>query len=150
MRLKNYQLNGSISFVPLCNPYGTNQKIGTYSYGRFNPVTGNNWNRNFFDLIENSRSQEKLQEFVNDHKNLSWEKIKQNYKSFLVRTYKEYRSHLQRNGKLSDNITLNLLLQEKAAMADGILDLHTGPVATRYLYAPEYAVHVASELLFKK
>jgi len=50
---------------------------------------------------------------------------------------------------LSENNKLNLLLQQLAAPADGILDLHTGPVATRYLYSGEYEQEVSYFLKFK-
>jgi hypothetical protein len=40
--------------------------------------------------------------------------------------------------KISNNNKLNLFLQKLAAKADGIFDHHTGPTATRYLYASDY------------
>jgi predicted deacylase len=50
---------------------------------------------------------------------------------------------------LSENNKLNLILQQLASKADGVLDLHTGPVATRYLYAAEYEKEVSKYLKFK-
>lgn len=146
-RLKDYDLCGSITFVPLCNPYATNQKVGTYTYGRFNPVTGDNWNRNFFDIV--SKTNFNILKFAKTHLNSPWDKIKKEFKNTLNNLYSEYENTLIRQERLSDNITINLILQKLAAKADGILDLHTGPTATRYLYCAEYEKHIAKELLFK-
>ncbi|MBT3585791.1 MAG: succinylglutamate desuccinylase, partial [Halobacteriovoraceae bacterium] len=44
---------------------------------------------------------------------------------------------LRKTRGLSDNLKLNLILQKLAAPADIVLDLHTGPCATRYLYSSE-------------
>lgn len=145
--LPKYDLQGSITFVPICNPYATNQKVGAYTYGRFNPVTGHNWNRNFFDVIE--RTQFDFSDFVQKHKDSTWEVIKQEYKALLTNLYEQHEQKLDKQKRLSDNIRLNLLLQKLASSADGILDMHTGPVATRYLYSAEYQEDVAPILLFK-
>lgn len=146
-RLQDYSLKGSITFIPLCNPYATNQKVGTYTYGRFNPVTGDNWNRNFFDII--SKTNFDIINFAKKHIDSSWELIREQYKKVLQDLYQEYEQTLIKQERLSDNITINLILQKLASKADGILDLHTGPTATRYLYCAEYEKHLAKKLLFK-
>lgn len=145
--LKGRKLKGSITFVPLCNPYGTNQKIGTYTYGRFNPVTGDNWNRNFFDIIKKTNCD--VVSFAQEHLQTPWPEVKTIYKEKLGLLYEEYERQLRQNGKLSDNITFNLHLQKLASKADGILDFHTGPTATRYLYSAEYEVAASRSLLFR-
>ena len=49
---------------------------------------------------------------------------------------------------LDENKKMNLLLQKLASSADTVLDLHTGPSATRYLYCAEYAQEDGKNLLF--
>lgn len=145
--LNSTQINGSITFIPLANPYATNNKHGTYTYGRYNPVTGDNWNRNYVDIIR--ASQFDIKNFVDENSNLPWHELKLVYKAKLDEIFNQYIANLIETRKLSENNKLNLLLQHLASQADGILDLHTGPVATRYLYAAEYEEEVAYYLKFK-
>lgn len=145
--LGDIQINGSITFIPLANPYATNNKHGTYTYGRYNPVTGDNWNRNYVDVIP--KSEFDLDKFCEESKNLPWHELRLVYKAELDHIIDGYIQKLIDNRTLSENNKLNLILQKLAAKADGILDLHTGPVATRYLYAAEYEHEVAYYLKFK-
>ncbi len=151
--LMNYFLHnpfsGSVTFIPLANPQATNQKMGQYSLGRFNPITGHNWNRNYSDLMELpiETTGMDLEQFIDRHKTSSPAEISKNFKKFLVngidhtlQTYSKY--------GLSENKKLNLILQKMAAPADIVLDLHTGPVATRYLYSAEYQKQSAKYFLF--
>ena len=145
--LNSQTLKGSITFIPLANPYATNNKHGTYTYGRYNPVTGHNWNRNYVDIIKKSKFD--IDTFAKENLNEDWTKIKLKFKSALSHIFKNYEKSLIDNKQLSENNKLNLILQNLAHHADGILDLHTGPVATRYLYSANYQEKVAPYLLFK-
>ncbi len=145
--LNTTKISGSITFIPLANPYATNNKHGTYTYGRYNPVTGHNWNRNYIDIIKETNFD--FKKFLTKHQGQSWEKIKKAFKQELENLFEEYIQGLMNKKTLSENNKLNLLLQQLAAKSDGILDLHTGPVATRYLYAAEYEKEVAYFLKFK-
>lgn len=138
---------GSITFIPLANPYATNNKHGTYTYGRYNPITGHNWNRNYVDIIKASKFN--IDEFAQNHKNLAWNELKEIYKRTLGNILEIYQEKLEFEKQLSENNKLNLILQNLAHNADGILDLHTGPVATRYLYSAEYEEDVSHFLKFK-
>jgi predicted deacylase len=140
-------ISGSISFIPLANPYATNNKHGTYTYGRYNPVTGHNWNRNYVDFV--SGHEKLLKEFCQKHFESDWELIKKEYKELLTHLLESHVNNLRVDSQINDNNKLNLELQKLALKADGILDFHTGPVATRYLYTAEYAKEVSSNLLFK-
>ncbi|MFM9746190.1 succinylglutamate desuccinylase/aspartoacylase family protein, partial [Streptomyces brasiliscabiei] len=44
-QLKQLDLKGDITLVPYANPIGCNQKSGEFTLGRFDPITGTNWNR---------------------------------------------------------------------------------------------------------
>ncbi len=145
--LGKLEMKGSITFIPLANPYATNNKHGTYTYGRYNPVTGHNWNRNYSDIVLSSKMD--ITSFAKNHKDLDWNEIKSKFKHELSKTIKNHIQELKDQRKHSENNKLNLLLQELAAPADGVLDLHTGPVATRYLYSAEYEHEAAKFLKFK-
>lgn len=142
--LANTPINGSITLVPLANPQATNTKIGTHTQGRYNSVTGNNWNRNYTDLTEHLD----IKSFASEHLNSPWNTLKQNFKEQILASCNKVMQKLeQEHGALSENRKLNLLLQKIASPADIVLDLHTGPKACRYLYSAEYQKHIAPELL---
>ncbi len=145
--LNSQKINGSITFIPLANPYATNNKHGTYTYGRYNPVTGHNWNRNYVDIIKASGFD--IDQFAKDNKDNIWTEIRVNFKNALAEIFDSYIEKLIHQKKLSENNKLNLLLQKLAAKSDGVLDLHTGPVATRYLYSAEYEQNVSYFLKFR-
>jgi uncharacterized protein len=144
-KLKSLKLNGSITFIPLANPFGTNNKHGTYTYGRYNPITGHNWNRNYVDIINATKTD--LSKFCEEHIDLPWQEIKFKYKQFLADLIDSYIEKLTLENKIQMNNKVNLILQKEAITSDGVLDLHTGPVATRYLYAAEYTEAIAKHLL---
>lgn len=145
--LQHTKLHGSITFIPLANPFATNNKHGTYTYGRYNPVTGHNWNRNYVDIIGITKTD--LTQFCEENFDLPWHELKLKYKELISNLIEMYAEKISLNKTLNDNNKLNLILQKLAVKADGILDLHTGPTATRYLYSAEYEEDVAKYLLFK-
>ncbi len=145
--LNNTDITGSITFIPLANPYATNNKHGTYTYGRYNPVTGDNWNRNYRDIILDSNFN--IDKFAEDNQQLTWKEIKTKFKNQLEDIFEDHIKMLYETKTLSENNKLNLLLQQLAGSADGVLDLHTGPVATRYLYTANYEKEISHFLKFK-
>ncbi len=145
--LNSQTVKGSITFIPMANPYATNNKHGAYTYGRYNPVTGHNWNRNYLDIIIDSGFD--IKAFAEQNKDYDWKEIKSNFKKELQDIFESFGEKLIKEKRLSENNKLNLLLQQVAAPADGILDLHTGPVATRYLYSAKYEENVSYFLKFK-
>ncbi|MEX0799528.1 MAG: succinylglutamate desuccinylase/aspartoacylase family protein [Bacteriovoracaceae bacterium] len=145
--LKHQEIQGSITLIPLANPYATLNKHGTYTYGRYNPVTGDNWNRNYLDIVKACAFD--LKSFCERHKDHSWDDVKRAYKKELGQAFAGHVQDLKENNRLQDNNKINILLQELALGADGVLDLHTGPTATRYLYSAEYEEEISKHLLFK-
>ncbi len=123
--LKDNPINGKIEIIPQANPEGLNSKILKYTQGRYNLETGDNWNRLYFDFLEDSDLVD-----LNDIKG-SFSKILDTY---YHKSNKPY--------------YLNYLLQKNAIKADIVLDLHTAPVGTRYLYVPEYAFEKGKDLKF--
>lgn len=140
---------GKIILVPQANPYGSSQKLGTYTYGRFNPITGDNWNRMYIDFFAQKTGQGliNLEQFVAEHGHKSQEQITSLYKDLIREKIDEYKQFHLPYG-VSDNKNLFLKLQEMASEADIVLDLHTGPVATRYIYSPEYLETQSRDLNF--
>lgn len=141
---------GNVTLVPLCNPYGANQKAGEYTAGRFDPTTGDNWNRLHYHVTDQAKKNQgalDLNSFVENYQAKSWPEIKDLFK-------KEMKKNIET--KLADSRTwgihygksLCLQLQRLACEHDVVLDLHTGPKATQYLYTPEYAVESALQLGF--
>lgn len=134
---------GEFIFIPLANPRATSTKIGTMTLGRFNPVTGDNWNRLYIDLAQDLQ----VEQFVRDHSTLNEAQLNQQYKIWLKQKVQRLQSDRSIYG-VNENGRLHLKLQEIAVECDFILDLHTGPCATEYLYAPEYAKLLARDLPF--
>jgi len=129
--LKDQPINGKIILVPNCNPVGTNIKAGEYTLGRFDPVNGTNWNRGYY------YSEEKIHEFASGiTANMSRESIKAKFRSMWLKAIDEKLSQAWGLGLAQQ---LNLKLQQIAAKADLVLDLHNGPVSSRHIYIPEYA-----------
>ena len=140
---------GTIRFIPLANPSATNQKIGTSTLGRFNPVTGENWNRNYLDIAKEFDKNESFDfdNFIDENKNETNSEVISSFKKFLKEGVQKFRKNLSVYG-LSENVKLHYILQEFAAEADIVLDLHTGPKAVRYLYIPDYAKESAKAFNF--
>lgn len=137
-------IKGSITFIPLANPQATNNKNGTHSQGRYNPITGHNWNRNYSDITADLA----VEAFAKEHLETPWPQLKRAFKQHILETCNKTMTKLNTDhGHVSENRKLNLLLQKIAAPADIVLDLHTGPVACRYLYSATYQKHVAPDLL---
>ena len=145
----NHDFKGKITFVPCANPMAINSKSGTFTQGRFNPVTGDNWNRNYVDLL--SLPQEEtgldLESFVNKRLSASEDTIKTEFKRELKKSYETCWTNFCTKKGPSENRALNMTLQTLASHSDIVLDLHTGPKATRYLYAAEFEAESAKNFL---
>lgn len=134
--LKTIPINGNITLAPNCNPVGTNIKSGEYTLGRFDPISGQNWNRGYyFDASW-------IEDFAKSHANTdSVAKIKSTFRAQIKQNIE---AKLSQTWGASLAQTLNLKLQLNAVDADIVLDLHNGPVSTRHIYVPEYAKASAS------
>ena len=134
---KNNPFIGKVRLVPLANPYASSQKLGTYTFGRFNPVTGDNWNRMYLDLTKlTDNSKIDFKEFCKNHCQLSQKEIDTAFKTLQRSSLDSYLNSQMSYG-ISDNKRLFVELQKLASDADFVFDLHTGARATRYIYSPE-------------
>ena len=124
---------GSIMIVPQSNPYGINHKLGGYTYGRFDPVTGENWNRNYQDL---SFLAKKV--VTNNPKN-SFQELRTLFKKEL----KSFSEKEITQGNIPYHKKIALEHQFLASQADIILDLHCDTTAIPYLFSMDSLVNSA-------
>lgn len=130
-QLKNLSLNGDITLVPYANPVGCNHKNGEYTLGRFDPITGVNWNRMYhFD-------ESQIQDFAQHHINSKAEDIEREFKALMLNEIEQKLDHNIYGLTTGQRIAYQL--QRLAHQADIVLDLHTGPISSKHLYCPEYA-----------
>ncbi len=142
--LEKNEIAGSIRLVPMANPIALNNKIGTYTHGRFNSNTGDNWNRLYHDFTKDN---DQVLEFAKKYLGYDELDIDKQYKLLLSKLIEDKKNENSNYG-IDRNGHVNILLQELAHNADYVLDLHTGPVATRYLYVPEYLEEKCADLQF--
>lgn len=129
-QLKQLDCYGDITLVPLANPIGSNQKSGEFTLGRFDPITGDNWNRGY-------HFNPKLpQQFAAQHPDLVMSEIITQYRATIIEDLE--RQTLVNPYGISTGKFLCAKLQRLAFDADIVLDLHTGPISSRHLYCPEY------------
>lgn len=132
--LEQFEILGDIQLLPLANPLGINQKSGEFTLGRFDPITGVNWNREYqAPLVD-------IPKWVAAHKDLDEASLIQTYRAQLIRSCEEA---LNNEWGLSTGKRLALNLQALAFEADIVLDLHTGPKSCKHLYCPEYDIKAA-------
>ncbi|WP_085298473.1 succinylglutamate desuccinylase/aspartoacylase family protein [Cognaticolwellia mytili] len=130
-QLKHIELKGDITLVPYANPVGCNHKNGEYTLGRFDPITGVNWNRMFhFDASI-------IEPFAQEYVNCSSEKIEAAFKALMLEQIEQKLNHNIYGLTTGQRIAYQL--QRLAHQADIVLDLHTGPISSKHLYCPEYA-----------
>jgi predicted deacylase len=133
--LKNTEINGDITLVPYANPVGCNHKNGEYTLGRFDPITGVNWNRMYhFDT-------EIIKPFVRECIGKSNQTIEANFKKLMINCIEDKLEHNIYGLTTGQRIAYQL--QRLGHQADFVLDLHTGPISSKHLYCPEYAIESA-------
>ncbi|WP_372654732.1 succinylglutamate desuccinylase/aspartoacylase family protein [Halobacteriovorax sp.] len=142
--LETNPIIGKITLLPIANPLAMNTKIGTYTFGRFNSNTGDNWNRLYFDF---SKSSTEVYDFAKVHIDEDDKNICKEYKKLLKELILNKKAEHTAYGPQYNGL-LNLTLQELATDSDYVLDLHTGPIAARYLYVPEYLEKRSEDLYF--
>ncbi|GHF78580.1 succinylglutamate desuccinylase/aspartoacylase family protein [Thalassotalea marina] len=134
--LREIKVNGDITLVPYANPVGCNHKNGEYTLGRFDPITGVNWNRMYhFDA-------DIIKPFVRKSIGQDDKTIEQNFKALMINSIEKKLDH--NNYGLTTGQRIAYQLQRLAHQADIVLDLHTGPISSKHLYCPEYAQESAS------
>ena len=128
-----------ITIVPKANPYAMNIKMSETTFGRFDTITGSNWNRNYCNWLKEIN----LDEFITKHEGKKWTEIKK---------------ELRKQGEkiLSEKLDRPLMLQDKLAYTwqrlsiqhDIIIDLHCDGISVPYIYCHDYAVDSAKNFGF--
>lgn len=148
---EKFPLYGKMTLIPLVNPIACNTHSGGHTQGRFEFINGENWNRLYTDICKKDEKETKLdfKMFVTEHFKDKEEEIRKKFKKKLKESLIYYKNFLKENGRGLDGLrTHHLNLQIMAATSDIVLDLHTGPVATDYLYVAEYMKNRAKEMQF--
>jgi len=135
-QLRNLNILGDITLVPYANPVGCNHKNGEYTLGRFDPITGVNWNRMYH------YNKSLIAPFVKQYFDATEDDIKAKFKQVLLADITEQLDHNAFGLTTGQRIAYQL--QKLAHQADLVLDLHTGPISSKHLYCPEYAKESAS------
>ncbi len=130
---------GTVTLVPNANPYGLNQKMGEYTFGRFDPVTGDNYNRLYWNLCSG------IESFVEENWELSEQDLTNKYFKHLQSVHLDFQTHIQNYGSHYGR-KLCLTLQSMANQNEIVLDLHTASTAIEHLYAPAYTSEAHSYL----
>lgn len=121
---------GNVTIVPLSNPYALNCKIGEYTFGRFDPVTGDNWNRNYIDFSY------LINKFTSKLDNISIKILKEELK-------KEIQSEISKRLKdnnLSYSNKICLQIQKLASAADIVIDLHCDTKSIPHVYCSQHLI----------
>ncbi|NMP15930.1 succinylglutamate desuccinylase/aspartoacylase family protein [Thalassotalea sp. Y01] len=134
--LQKQSLLGDITLVPYANPVGCNHKNGEYTLGRFDPITGVNWNRMFH------HNEQLIEHVMQKHSNSDVDTIKQYFQQLMLDDIEQKLDH--NNYGLSTGRRIAYRLQQLAHQHDIVLDLHTGPISSKHIYCPEYARNSAS------
>ena len=134
--LKDCKIQSDITLVPYANPVACNHKNGEYTLGRFDPITGVNWNRMYhFD-------ESIIVPFAQQNINASEDEIRVGFEKVLIDQIEQKLDH--NIWGLTTGQRIAYQLQRMAHQADIVLDLHTGPISSKHLYCPEYAKASAS------
>ena len=134
--LRTLNLNGDITLVPYANPVGCNHKNGEYTLGRFDPITGVNWNRMYHF------NEEQIAPFAEQHIDATDDEVAIAFKALLLADIDDKLDHNIYGLTTGQRIAYQL--QRMAHQADIVLDLHTGPISSKHLYCPEYALASAN------
>jgi predicted deacylase len=126
---------GDVTIVPLSNPYGLNFKLGEYTFGRFDPVTGDNWNRNYIDFSS------LVKDFLEEHRGKEFNELIPLFRQAIKEQLEQkLYNHTSYHKKLA------LQLQSLALSADIVLDLHCDTISVPHLYSTSYALDSAHNL----
>ncbi len=134
--LKDCDIQANITLVPYANPVACNHKNGEYTLGRFDPITGVNWNRMYhFD-------ESVIAPFAQDHIDDCEAVIQAKFQQLLLDQIEQKLDH--NIWGLTTGQRIAYQLQRMAHQADLVLDLHTGPISSKHLYCPEYTKESAN------
>jgi len=130
--LLSHEFAGQIIMIPQANPMAVNHKELTHTLGRYNPLSGNNWNRCYVDLAKDLNFDFKA--WAKAHQNLPAAALRAAFKSAWQQSLNDFKANPY---GMSDDRALCATLQSIACRADYVIDLHAAINGTYYLYAAE-------------
>jgi predicted deacylase len=130
--LSDEQLEGEIWLVPVCNPTGVNQRYSFFSTGRYNPYDGYNWNRIFWDYLDEKPDLDSFVfENINEKKNI----IEQKYFNLIKTNFQVKLSKINPNRSISFSEHYRNTLQSLSLNSHYVIDIHSASIlAIDYLY----------------
>ena len=131
--LLQHEFAGKITLIAQANPMAVNHKQLTHTCGRYNPLTGQNWNRSYFDLAQDLKFD--FASFAQKYLKASPAEIAAAFKAAWAQSLQDFKTALAYG--MSDDRALCLTLQRQACAADYVIDLHAAINGTYYLYAAE-------------
>ena len=140
--LKEQEWQGKVSVAPFANPWSAHAHFGAGTYGRFDAMSGRNWNRAYHDLSDS----ELFTKFLSNHSPEDANFFEQ-FKILLAEQLESINVSRQNYG-FQRGHKLTYELQKRSSQADIVLDLHTAQVADLYLYAPVYLQERVRDLHF--
>lgn len=120
------QLCGEICLVPACNPLSVNQRSHHYASGRYNPYTGHDWNRIFWDYEKDCQSRDdSILEFARTQLELDPDAVRQNFRDRLLSRFAELEMQFDAPKSVPWETRYGYQLQSLCLDADYLLDLHS-------------------------
>ena len=148
--LKNNEFHGTWVLVPFANPFSVTNHQGEFTQGRFDPISGHNWNRDYHLLTTKDEETDmalNIETFCQKRSQLAVEDLKKQFNESLYEKLMAREKHHQAYGqRLGKSLTLKL--QQLFFDADIVIDLHTAHHSKRYLYAPSFTENEASYFNF--
>ncbi len=136
--LDSSQLQGEIWIIPNCNPFSANQRSHHFSSGRYNPYTGHDWNRIFWDYEKHAAAQPQtcsIATFAKQHRDDSPEQLIQSFRQQIRRAFDAIADTFQTPHGLPLEQRYRYHLQDLCLDADYIIDCHSSSnLAINYLY----------------
>jgi hypothetical protein len=125
------EIQGEILLVPFCNPTGVNQRNLFFSTGRYSPYDGNNWNRIFWDYVDEKPD---LDSFIHKHINFSKSEIQNSFYQYIINNFQQ-KTQICHSRSLSFSEHYRNCLHSLSLDANYVIDIHSSSVwAIDYLY----------------
>lgn len=136
--LDSSQLQGEIWIVPSCNPIATNQRSHYFSSGRYNPYTGHDWNRIFWDYEKHAAAHPdpySIAAFADAHRDDRPEDLVAAFRQQIRRAFETIAEHIHTPHGLPLEQRYRYHLQTLCLDADYVIDCHSSSnLAVNYLY----------------
>ncbi len=120
--LESDRLMGEIWLVPVCNPVGVNIRSHHYASGRFDPYSGHNWNRIFWEYEEKFSE---IKAFAQSQLALDPQTIQANFRQRIQAAFLALKPTIDSAAGVPFHEKYRYLLQSLCLDADYVLDLHT-------------------------